>query len=88
MSTDLWEQLAETEVPAPPREFDRDVHERLNKTLLAAHLADLLLKGMFFAIGHFALAVLHVLTFTITGRWYAALPREKENPENENRRDP
>ena len=83
MSTDLWEQLAEAEVPAPPGEFDAQVHERLNKTLLAVHFADLLLKGIFFAVGHFALAVLHLLAFTLTGHLYATLPRGKEKPQEE-----
>jgi hypothetical protein len=83
MATDLWEQLAESEVPAPPREFDRQFHERLNKALLAVQLSDLYLKGMFFAVGHFALAVLHLLTLTVTGDLLAALPSKKEKPKEE-----
>jgi hypothetical protein len=78
MSTDLWEQLAEAEVPAPPPQFEREVHRRLNKALLVMHLADLFLKGMAFAIGHFAQAVLHLLAVTFTGRLQAGLPRKNE----------
>jgi hypothetical protein len=81
MSTDLWEQLAEAEIPAPPPQFERQVHQRLNQTLLAVQLADLLLKGMFFAIGQFALAVLHLVSVTLTGRLSAALPMKKQEPE-------
>ena len=78
MSMDLWEQLAEREVPAPPPTFERQLHGRLNKALLALHLADLLLKGMAFAIGHFAQAVLHLLAVTCTGRLQSGLPRRGE----------
>ena len=84
MSTDLWEQLADREVPTPPREFDRHVHQRLNKALLAMHATDLLLRGLAYSIGHFAQAVIHLLTFSITGKLDSSLPRSKKNPPEEN----
>ena len=81
MPIDLWEQLAEREVPEPPPQLARDVHRRLNKALLAMHLADLFLKGMAFAMGHFAQAVAHLAALTITGRMQAASPRKEDNKE-------
>jgi hypothetical protein len=82
MSTDLWEQLAEREVPAPPPQLARDVHRRLNKALLAMHLADLFLEGMAFAMAHFAQAVVHLIGLTFTGRMQpvSRKDRNKEGP--------
>ncbi len=81
MPIDIWDQLAESEVPMPPPQLEREVHRRLNKALLVMHLADLFLKGMLFAMGHFAQAVLHLLAVTFTGRLQALLPRKKEGDE-------
>ena len=76
MSTDLWAQLANSDVPAPPAEFDRQVHGRINKNLLVQHLLDLGLQGMLFALGHFALAWLHLVILTLTGK--VETPRKKD----------
>ena len=78
MSMDLWEQLAEKEVPAPPPTFERQLHGRLNKALVVLHLADLLFKGMVFAVAHFAQAVFHLLAVTLTGRLQSGVPRRKD----------
>lgn len=79
MTTDIWEQLAEREVPAPPPKLEREVHRRLNKALLVMHLADLFLRGMAFGVGHFAQAVAHLLARTFTGRPNAGLPHKKDD---------
>ena len=65
MPSDLFDQLAEAEVPAPPPEFDSCVHERLNKSLLATQLLDLALHGTLYALGHFAQAWMHLLMTTM-----------------------
>ena len=43
---DFLEQLAELEVREPPPEFDRQLHQRVNRTLLVQHLVDLLLGAI------------------------------------------
>ena len=34
MATDLFDHLAEENIPEPPDGFDQEFHERLNRTLL------------------------------------------------------
>jgi hypothetical protein len=71
MATDLFEQLATTEVPPPPERFDRELHDRVNRSLVTQQVVDLLLKGAPFACLHFAGALLGLLTLTYTGRYPA-----------------
>ena len=68
MANDLLEQLASTDCPPVPVEFDRNVHQRLNKALTAGHFFDLMLRGLPFVLGHFARAVADLLVLTISGR--------------------
>lgn len=69
MPTDFLEQLAELEVPAPPAHFDRQLHQRLNQSLLAQHFFDLLLKGLPWAMLQLAAALLGLFRFTVTGQF-------------------
>ena len=57
MKRDVLEKLADTTVPPVPPEFDRSIHDRLNTVLVVEHLFDLALRGVPYAIGHFAEAV-------------------------------
>jgi hypothetical protein len=65
---DLLDQLAEMEAPPPPPEFDRQLHERLNRTLAAQHLIDFAVGAVPWALLHFARAVLGAISFSIGGR--------------------
>jgi hypothetical protein len=68
MSHDIFEQLTTSaDVPPPPESFDRDVHRRLNKALLAMHLAEFVFKTSIFALAHFARAMVGAVVFTISG---------------------
>jgi hypothetical protein len=69
MTTDFLEQLAQLEVPAVPQEFDRQLHQRMNRSLLAQQLLDLALSGLPWAAAHFAHALLGAIVFTATGRY-------------------
>ena len=69
MSTDLFEQLAESQVPPAPEEFDGDVHQRLNRMLLSSHFVELVLYGLPFAFSHFMSAVYGLIRYSITGRF-------------------
>lgn len=68
MTEDLLERLAETDVPPVPVELDREVHHRVNRMLLVAHLADLAVWGMLHALAQFARPVLHLFVLTLTGK--------------------
>jgi len=67
MSIDLLEQLSATEVPAPPAELDREVHRRVNHSLLLLHLAELLFKALPYAMVHLAAGLLGLLSYSFTG---------------------
>ena len=74
-----FDQLAEAEVPQPPKGLAREVHQRLNGRLLMAHSAELVLQAIPFALGHFLQAIGGSSTSIITG--------ESQTPESKNRRE-
>ena len=69
MEIDLFEQLAQQPVPPPPESLRRDVHQRLNRLLLIMHLGELLVRGTFYAAGHWLWGVLGLVVFTASGRF-------------------
>jgi hypothetical protein len=78
---DFLEQLAELEVRRPPPEFDRHLHERLNRTLLVQHFVDLVFGAMPWALVHLLQAVIGLVAFSITGKYPSrneALPTDDE----------
>jgi hypothetical protein len=68
MSHNLLEQLTKAEIPPPPRDMRRQVHQRLNQWLVAFQMGDMLLRAFVYAAGHFALAVVSLIFFTLTGK--------------------
>lgn len=74
----LLDQLAELEVPPPPAQFDTQLHERVNRSLVKTQLVDLFVSGMPWAMLHFARAFVGLIAYTITGRY--------ESPKKERRR--
>jgi hypothetical protein len=69
MTQDLFELLAEPEVPPVPEALNRGIHRRLNKALLGLHVVEFVLKASTFALTHFARAVLELLIYTFSGRF-------------------
>jgi hypothetical protein len=65
---DLFEQLAEREVPPPPVDFDRRLHRRLNKYLVALHLVEFVLRVLPYGFAHLGRAVIGFMHMTLTGR--------------------
>ena len=63
------DQLARTDVPPLPADFDRRLHRRLNGRLLLVHLADLGLRGLPWAMGHFLRAVAALVAYSAQGRY-------------------
>jgi len=68
---DLLERLADRPVPPAPAapRFNAQVHQRLNKRLLAGQLADLAVRGFGFAIWHLAHAAGGLLKLTLSGEF-------------------
>jgi hypothetical protein len=69
MANDLLEKLADLEVPPPPAQFDKQLHERVNRGLLLSHMTDLLVSGLPWALLHFARAFVGMVALTLTGRY-------------------
>lgn len=66
---DLFEQLAEIDVPPAPVAFNEDLHARLNRTLTTQHVVDLGLKALPSAAIEFVRAVFGMLTLTVVGKF-------------------
>jgi hypothetical protein len=73
----LLEQLADLEVPpAPPAaQFDRQLHERVNRSLFVWQLVDLVVSGLPWAMLHFSRALVGLIVFTVTGQ-YESKPKK------------
>ena len=82
MATDIFEKLADTEVPpAPVDELQRGFSERLNHRLLVQQLLDLALRGLPFAAWHMTRGMLATLYFTIAGRFVR--PKSDDTSDND-----
>lgn len=67
MANNLFDQLAEVEVPSPPENFETQVHDRLNGRLLLGQLMDLAVRGLPFVFLHMTQAIFSAIRFTLTG---------------------
>jgi hypothetical protein len=67
MPRDFLEELAEAPVPPLPDTFNRALHQRLNRRLLAGHILDLALRGIGFCLMHFARALVGFFALTVLG---------------------
>ncbi len=67
MTHDLFEQLADSDVPPVPPELDERVHHRLNAALLTTHLVEFAWHALPQTFGTLLSAVVHLIVFTITG---------------------
>jgi len=71
MATDLFEQLGDLEVPPAPEaeQFDRQLHARVNRSLVAGQLTDMAVGGLPWAAMHFTRALVGLCALTLTGRY-------------------
>ncbi len=69
MATDLFDKLAEMDVPPPPPRFDQQLHERVNRSLFVGQMLDLVFGAVPWALGHFARAFVGLVIYTLTGRY-------------------
>lgn len=69
MGSDFLEQLADVEVPPPPENFDRQLHQRVNRSLLAVQLTDLVCGALPWAVWHMCRALGGLVTLTVTGKF-------------------
>jgi hypothetical protein len=69
MIPDLFEQLAQSEAPPPPPQFNRQLHERINRSLLATQLADLVFGALPWALAEFLRALGGFFYLTVIGKF-------------------
>ncbi len=69
MATDLFERLADLDVPPPPAQFDHQLHERVNRSLVVGQMMDLMFGAVPWAVVEFSRAVIGSVLFTLTGRY-------------------
>jgi hypothetical protein len=67
MNFDLFELLAEKDVPPVPANFDREVHSRVNDSLLAMQVMEFLFQVVPYALLHFGQGVIGLVGFTLAG---------------------
>ena len=81
MPTDFLEQLAEIDVPPPPAEFDRNLHQRLNHSIVVQQILDLGLYILPGAAMEFSRAVMGMLTLTVAGK-FPSIPNDRKNSDS------
>ena len=69
MASDLFDQLAASDVPPAPPQLERKVHQQLNRALLAQHLWDFALGAMPWLFAQVVPAMLAVISVTLFGRY-------------------
>ncbi len=69
MATDLFERLADLDVPPPPAQFDTQLHERVNRSLVLGQLMDLFFGAVPWAVVEMSRALFGAALFTLTGRY-------------------
>jgi len=73
MKFDIFEQLAEHDVPPVPVDFDRQIHHRVNDSLLGVHVLEFVFQVIPYAVMHFGQAVIGLLAVTLSG----GFPRDR-----------
>ena len=69
LAEELTEELKQLSLPDERTKFDKQLHERVNRSLVVSHLLDLAVKGLPWALLHFARAFVGCIAFTLTGRY-------------------
>ena len=77
MATDLFDKLAELDVPPPPERFDQQLHERVNRSLVIGQVFDLLFGAVPWALNQFGRAFIGLVLFTLTGRYETKRKRRR-----------
>jgi hypothetical protein len=78
MTHDPFAQLAEAAVPPPPADFDRSVHQRLNRTLAVGQLTEFACIALPCALAEFARALAAAAVYSSSGRYPAAAEKNQE----------
>ena len=81
MATDLFDHLAEEDIPELPGRFDQEFHDRLNRTLLTFQLFEIFIRTLPWFLKHFGSAIAGAICFTMTGDYQKSINKtEGDNP--------
>ena len=80
MAEDFLEQLANLEVQEPPAAFDRQLHQRVNRSLATQHLLDLAVGAFPWAVCHLLRALAGAVAFSATGRFDDERKADRQEP--------
>ncbi len=69
MANDFLDQLSDLEVPPPPAEFGKQLHDRVNHWLVIAHLVELACGAFPLAVMELGRALCGLVRFTLTGKY-------------------
>jgi len=67
MKFDLFEMLAEKDVPPVPADLDRHVHDRVNDSLIGIHILEFVFQAIPYALMHFVQGLIGLVGFTLSG---------------------
>lgn len=73
----LFEELAEYEIPPLPADFGKSVHQRVNRSLVALQIIDLMWRGLPLAFLFFGRALIGLVMFTLTGTFPVEKRRDR-----------
>jgi hypothetical protein len=69
MPQNLLQNLTHNNVPPPPPNMQRGVHERLNTWLTTAQLIELVVHAFAYSAYHFAPAVIGAIAYSLAGKF-------------------
>lgn len=69
MIHDLFERLADSNVPPVPADFDKHVHDRVNDTLLGVHLLEVVCQVVPYAFVQFLEGLIGLVGITLSGEF-------------------
>ncbi|HEX4144832.1 MAG TPA: hypothetical protein VHY91_15115 [Pirellulales bacterium] len=69
MAPDFLEQLADLDVPPPPSEFGRQLHQRMNRDLAIVQFIELVTVVFPAAMFEFARALAGLVRFSLSGKY-------------------
>ena len=77
MINDLFEQLADTDVPPPPERFGEDLHRRVNDSLTLMLFVEFVCVAFPSAVIEFGRCLAGLVRLTLTGKY---APVARKNP--------
>lgn len=76
---DLFDRLADRDVPPPPQGLRRGIHVRLNRWLVVLQTAEFVCCAVPYSVGAFAKSLLGWIVLTLSGRHVVERPQPRRS---------